>query len=94
MLTVRYPDGKCLQYNSAEQVHRTQGGYELVNKTDHWVVLVPYAAGAVIEASAPCRIYGPGTTENRSALLTKDEIRIIVKRAIASERRANKRGKK
>lgn len=58
MLTVRFPSGVSIQYNSANYAIRQNNGYtDLYTKKDgEWVAQVP-TAGCIVESIPACRVY-------------------------------------
>ncbi len=63
MLTVRFPTGLWIQYNTATFVRYVAAGYELYTadpeRGGRWVATVQSAAGVVVEAVPPCHVEHP-----------------------------------
>lgn len=61
MMWVRFPNGQCIQYNTANYVSRTQYGYgDLYTKKDgQWIAQVPNTC--IIESIPACRVSNPLT---------------------------------
>jgi hypothetical protein len=57
MLTVRFPDGTAVKYNTATKVTFQSHNQMLVNERDEWVAVVPY--GCIVEATAACSVSNP-----------------------------------
>lgn len=58
MITVRFPNGQAIQYNSANYVRRREHYSDLLTKQDgSWVAQVPNSC--VIELVIPCPVYNP-----------------------------------
>ena len=57
MLTVRFPNGQAVQYNTAQYVKRSANGYcDLYTKKDGvWIAQVP--VGCIIENVRACSVY-------------------------------------
>jgi hypothetical protein len=58
VITVRFPTGFSVQYNSAAHVETNPNGYSdlYTAARGQWVAQVP-TAGCIIEAVTPCRTY-------------------------------------
>ena len=57
-MTVRFPNGQAVQYNSAHYLLRTESGWVLkTSETGTFVAFIQLSAGAIVEFSAPCRVY-------------------------------------
>lgn len=58
MMTVRFPSGFSVQYNTANYVSRVGNGYTdlYTEKGGSWVAQVP-TAGCIVESVPPCRTY-------------------------------------
>ncbi len=62
MLTVRFPNGQAIQYNTATYVTYTDTQARLWTRKDgEWVATVFISSGAVIESQKACRVYNPIT---------------------------------
>lgn len=60
MLTVRFPDGTSLQYNTATYVSYHNSHARLWTQNGgQWVATIFFSSGAVIEATTACRVYNP-----------------------------------
>lgn len=61
MMWVRFPNGQCIQYNTANYVLRHDAGYtDLYTKKDGtWIAQVPNTC--VVESVAACRVWNPLT---------------------------------
>ena len=57
MLTVRYPDGTAVQFNTAARVQFDATHMMLLNERNEWVAVIPYSCA--VEAATPCRISNP-----------------------------------
>lgn len=57
MITVRFPNGQAVQYNTATYVTRSQFGYSdlYTKENDAWIAQVPNTC--LIEIVSPCRVY-------------------------------------
>jgi hypothetical protein len=84
MITVRFPNGQAVQYNSANYVERFTYGYsDLYEKKDgRWVAQVPNTC--LIEIISACRVYNP-LTDTMNEKITAEL------KAVKAELRAIKR---
>jgi hypothetical protein len=61
MITVRYPTGFSVQYNSGDWVHWMDGLARISTASPEkgglWIADVQASAGAIIEVRGPCRTY-------------------------------------
>ena len=67
MITVRFPNGQAVQFNSATRVTYEDYGAVLTarnKKKWDWIATVLPGSGAIIEAVPPCRVYD-GVNESR-----------------------------
>lgn len=56
MMTVRFPNGQAVQYNTANYVTRTPDYADLYDRKDgQWIAQVPTAC--IIEVVPACRVY-------------------------------------
>src|SRR5262245_27259249 len=57
-LTVRYPDGMVITYNSANYLLRNGDSWQLFTSNDNgkWVASIQASAGAIVEATARCSV--------------------------------------
>lgn len=71
-MTVRFPDGISIQYNTANYVFRSAAGYTdlYTQKDGQWIAQVPNSA--VIEVVSACRVY-KATTDYRDDRLMQVE---------------------
>jgi hypothetical protein len=75
MMTVRFPDGTSIQYNTANYCVYQANCFELSTaKGGTWIVSVPYASGGAIESVPACRIYKAASDQDvdRLTLVEKD----------------------
>lgn len=87
MITVRFPNGLAVQYNSATHVRRSATYTDLLTAKDgFWVAQVPNAC--IIEMVRPCRVYD-ALRENEQSQIAKD-IRAIKRRLPPVRKRARK----
>jgi hypothetical protein len=71
MLTVRFPDGTTVEYNTAHYLIRDSNGWVLYTAKDgDWVAWISAASGCIIEATRPCRIY--------NAMHTTEQLRLLI----------------
>lgn len=73
MITVRFPSGFSVQYNSATYLHYLGTGADQIGrlsarKDGPWIADVPISSGAIIEVTEPCRTYNA----NRPEITAKD----------------------
>lgn len=86
MITVRFPSGFSVQYNSATNVYRDSAGYANLYvgpERTGWLAHVPL--DCIIEAKPPCRTYF-AATQNDAVMLEKkalDHKVCLLKRQIA-----------
>lgn len=63
MIRVRFPNGQCVQYNSATDTRRdTCGGTEIVRKEGearYWVAYIPAGTDCLVEWVMPCSVTNP-----------------------------------
>ena len=65
MITVRFPNGQAVQYNSATRVtYEDYGAVLTAQNKKEWIATVLPGSGAIIEAVPPCRVYD-GVNESR-----------------------------
>ena len=61
MLTVRYPNGMAVQYNSATFLEHSANVWHLYTRRPSeggkWVASVQVSAGVIVESASPCAIY-------------------------------------
>ena len=65
MVTVRFPTGFSVQYNTATYVNYLDGGTIRLRsgKDGPWIADIYTASGAIIEVSSPCRTYDAKTVD-------------------------------
>lgn len=82
MMTVRFPNGQAVQYNTANYVIRRESCSSLYTEKDGtWIAQIPY--DCIIEVEPACRVYDGmerGTTQQLDRL--EKELR-AVKRQLA-----------
>jgi len=72
MITIRFPSGHSVQYNSATFVSHDDLGSRLFTKENGALLArVQHSAGAIIEFMTPCRVYN-ALDQDRLAELTKE----------------------
>jgi hypothetical protein len=75
MMTVRFPNGLAIQYNSATFASRGSVYTDIYTREGGaWVAQVP-TAGCLIEVVSPCRIYNSSTSETESKIFR--ELRLL-----------------
>jgi hypothetical protein len=80
MITVRFPTGVSVTYNTANEINRTaSGNVELCRRDAEqklWLIaLVPAGTDCVIEHTAPCKFENPiecATVDAAIRMLTRD----------------------
>ena len=81
MMTVRFPSGVSIQYNTATHLAYKPGIWELYtedpDKGGQWVASLQSTAGAVVEVLGACRIENPAAqlTGERALREVTDRIR-------------------
>lgn len=76
MITVRFPNGQAVQYNSANYVEAKDGFYRIAIATENNNRMVAYVPkDCIVEFDTPCRVYNALTKDNESATLR--EIRLL-----------------
>lgn len=59
-LSVRFPNGNTVIYNSANQLYHEESGWHLFSglkeKGGNWIAAIQVSAGAIIETASPCKI--------------------------------------
>jgi len=62
-MTVRFPNGQAVTYNDAYLVKHFANHSSLYTKSPEdggtWICNIPYASGAIIEGTRPCRVENP-----------------------------------
>jgi hypothetical protein len=61
MITVRFPSGQAVTYNSGTKVDRWFVGTNIRDSSDHLLAWVSDSSGAVIEWASPCKVENPFT---------------------------------
>lgn len=73
MITVRFPTGVAIRYNSANYVARSANFTDIyVCKDGTWIAQVPNAC--VIEVQPPCRVYNPAREPEEALDAVLDDI--------------------
>lgn len=85
MLTVRFPDGTSLQYNSATKVQYGEHCFTLLNDQGQWVAMVGY--NCLIEATTPDRISHPIRQPSPMIKWVLDHLREIPSASLAQLKR-------
>jgi len=57
MITVRFPTGFSVQYNTATKIQYDENRAKLLDSKDGWVASIMLSSGAIIELTSPCRTY-------------------------------------
>jgi hypothetical protein len=58
MITVRFPRGLVVQYNTATFIEHDEHGSRLFTKENgKQIARIQHSAGAIIEFNSPCRVY-------------------------------------
>lgn len=69
MLTVRFPSGVAVHYNTATYCVRGENGWQLYTEKDGcWVATIQASAGAIVEAVPACSVTVPPVATVKSAL--------------------------
>jgi hypothetical protein len=71
MITVRFPNGCAVQYNTATTAQLDQFGINLqegTGRTATLIACVPIASGCIIEWHQPCRVYNAVAKQQESDL--------------------------
>jgi len=56
-LTVRYPNGTSVDYNTAvKMTYRSDGVFELLDGNGNWIASIQGSSGAIVERYWPCVI--------------------------------------
>ena len=77
MITLRFPDGRILTYNTGLHVKTINGYWQITDSQDYLVALVEAAPGLVVEWTAPCSVVkadGAGAGDDIRGIV-HDEIR-------------------
>lgn len=70
MLTVRFPTGVSVTYNTANYLHRENDVWRLYTAKDgEWVASISPASGCLVEAIPACKVENPTTDANRRTML-------------------------
>lgn len=81
MLTVRFPDGVAVTYNTANFLSREADAWKLYTgdpiKGGEWVTTIQISAGCMVESVRPCRVENPvvGLTNYAAADLVLKNLR-------------------
>ena len=69
MITVRFPSGVAVQYNTASYVLRSSDAWHLYEQKDgKWVASIQMSAGVMIEAVPACAVTAPGAASLHAGL--------------------------
>lgn len=84
MITVRFPSGFSIQYNTGNFVSRTSSYTDIYEKErGRWIAQVP-TDGCVVEVMSPCRLYNPVATDSdkvrASVELMRREVRSLTRK--------------
>lgn len=72
MITVRFPNGHCVQYNRATFLSHDEHGTRIFTKEGGTqIARVQHSAGAIIEFQLPCRVYD-ALDQDRLAEISKE----------------------
>lgn len=90
MMTVRFPNGQAVQYNTACFLSRSSGdGWGLRTKEGgSFVAFIQASAGAIVEFEGACRVYDGPQSSKLSQL--ESEIRALTKEVCSLKRKVNK----
>ncbi len=89
MVTVRFPNGQAVQYNTAAFVVRSSEYSDIYENSSQkvWIAQVPNTC--IIEIQPACRVYD-GMNQRKNDLL-RDEVKNITKELRSIKRKLNKK---
>ncbi len=93
MLTVRYPNGLVVQYDTASYLlyGETEWGLYTTEKDGEWVCSIQPSAGVIVENVSAHRVSKPLAGSNIQELVTiKEELRSICQLITDSKRKAKR----
>lgn len=59
MITVRFPNGQAVTYNSGARIDKWSNGTNIKTREDGLLAWVSDSSGAIIEWSTPCKVENP-----------------------------------
>ena len=82
MMTVRYPNGTAVQYNTAGSLYYKKWGWELYTESEEsggsWIASIQLSAGAIVEFSPACKVFNAADQKAFLGLMT--EIKFLRKK--------------
>lgn len=83
MITVRFPNGQAVTYNSAALLtYKPGSAWELTSKNGGWVASIQESAGVIVESEPPCKVENPIMAHKTNTVtLTTAQYQRLLRRA-------------